>query len=104
MRSGSPLPHAVAPGHADEQTDVDLFSLLLGDGQDWSWMDRAACRDRVESAEDDVFFSPDLEEMAGDQKGRAREAARRQRIALAFCRRCPVQTECLRYAITTKQA
>lgn len=53
----------------------------------WGWQDAAACR-----GEDLVlFFGPDGE--------RQPERDNREREARSVCARCPVQTECLSYAV-----
>ena len=62
------------------------------------WMDLAGCRGTVSSADEDIFFAPDLDELAGRRKAATRMAATRERQALAVCDRCPVQVECLAYA------
>jgi len=67
------------------------------------WMDLAACRDTVTSADEDIFFSPDLDELGGNRRAATHLAATRERQALAICDRCPVQVACLAYAVTTGQ-
>jgi WhiB family redox-sensing transcriptional regulator len=67
------------------------------------WMDLAACRDTVNSADEDIFFAPDLDELGGSRGAAARVAASREQQALAVCDRCPVQVACLAYAVTTCQ-
>jgi hypothetical protein len=67
------------------------------------WMDLAACRDTVNSADEDIFFAPDLDELGGNRRAATRLAATRQWQALAVCDRCPVQVACLAYAVTTRQ-
>jgi WhiB family transcriptional regulator, redox-sensing transcriptional regulator len=67
------------------------------------WIDLAACRGTVTSADEDVFFAPDLEELGWDRGLATRVAATREQQALAVCDRCPVQVECLAYAVTTRQ-
>ena len=67
------------------------------------WMDRAACRGSVTSADEDIFFAPDLDELGGNRGAATRVAATREWQALAVCDRCPVQVECLTYAVTTGQ-
>jgi WhiB family redox-sensing transcriptional regulator len=67
------------------------------------WMDLAACRGTVTSADEDVFFAPDLDKRGGNRRAATQVAAARERQALAICDRCPVQGECLAYAITTRQ-
>jgi WhiB family transcriptional regulator, redox-sensing transcriptional regulator len=67
------------------------------------WMDLAACRGAVTSADEDIFFAPDLDELGGNRGAAARVAATRERQALAVCDGCPVQVECLAYALTTRQ-
>jgi len=67
------------------------------------WMDLAACRGTVTSADEDIFFAPDLDELGGNRGAATRTAAIRERQALAVCDRCPVQVECLAYAVTTRQ-
>ena len=54
----------------------------------WGWQDRAACRGR------DVvlFFGPDGE--------RQPERENRERRAKELCASCPVQLECLGYAVS----
>ena len=67
------------------------------------WMDLAACRGTVTSADEDIFFPPDLDELGGDRGAATRLAATREWQALAVCGRCSVQVECLAYAVTTGQ-
>jgi WhiB family redox-sensing transcriptional regulator len=54
-----------------------------------SWMDAGACR----SEDPDLFFPVSAQ---GDGKLQTLQA-------LTVCRRCPVQRECLRYAVTNRQ-
>jgi WhiB family transcriptional regulator, redox-sensing transcriptional regulator len=68
-----------------------------------SWTDRAACRREVTSAGDDIFFAPEVDECGGSRRDAARLAAERESRALALCGRCPVQVECLAYAVATRQ-
>jgi hypothetical protein len=68
-----------------------------------SWTDRAACRDAVTSAADDIFFPPDLDECGGSRRAAAGLAAERESQALVLCERCFVQVECLAYAVATRQ-
>jgi Transcription factor WhiB len=67
------------------------------------WLDLAACRGTVTSADEDIFFAPDLDEFGGNRGVASRVAATRERQALAVCDCCPVQVECLAYAISTRQ-
>ena len=67
------------------------------------WMDLAACRGTVTSAAEDIFFAPDLDELGGNRRAVSQMAATREQQALAVCGRCPVQNECLEYAVTTRQ-
>jgi WhiB family transcriptional regulator, redox-sensing transcriptional regulator len=67
------------------------------------WMDHAACRGMVASADEDIFFAPERDELGGNRGTATRVAATREREALAVCDRCPVQVECLAYAVTTRQ-
>lgn len=53
----------------------------------WSWMDAAACK------------GMDLELFFGAEGERQPERERRERKAKRICGRCPVQDECLTYAI-----
>jgi Transcription factor WhiB len=62
------------------------------------WMDLAACRGMVTSADEDIFFAPERDELGGNRGTATRVAATRQREALAVCNRCAVQVECLAYA------
>jgi len=62
-------------------------SLERGKGLDVSWQDRAACRDMDAL----LFFGPDGE------PGREREI--REAKAKAVCASCPVQAQCLDYAL-----
>ncbi len=55
------------------------------------WQYRAACR-----GEDAVLFFPP------NNEPREEKAAREAR-AKAICRRCPVQVECLEYALRTRE-
>jgi hypothetical protein len=66
-------------------------------------MERAACRGRAVAPQGDVFFAPDTEETGGDREAAARDAARRERAAIAICERCPTRRECLEYALATGQ-
>ena len=67
------------------------------------WMDLAACRGAVTSANEDIFFAPDLDEMGGNRGAATRLAATRELQALAVCDRCPVRVACLAYAVTSRQ-
>ena len=67
------------------------------------WMDLAACRGTVTSADEDIFFAPDLDELGSNRGAATRVTATRERQALAVCDGCPVQAECLAYAIATGQ-
>ncbi len=59
---------------------------------EWGWQWRAACR-----GEDTVlFFPPSRPEMKD-------ERLTRERRAKAICAVCPVQVECLEYAIRTRE-
>jgi WhiB family redox-sensing transcriptional regulator len=55
----------------------------------WEWQLRALCRDE----DNGTFFHPDNE--------RGPERSARARAAKQICRRCPVQDECLRHALST---
>ena len=68
-----------------------------------SWIHRAACRGAVTSAADDMFFTPEADECRGSRRDAARLAAERESRALALCERCPVQVECLAYAVASRQ-
>ncbi|WP_435227453.1 WhiB family transcriptional regulator [Streptomyces sp. Tue6028] len=57
----------------------------------WDWQLQAACRDMDSS----VFFSP-----AGE-RGKAKR--NREAAARRICRRCPVQSSCRNFAVTTQQ-
>ena len=67
------------------------------------WLDCAACQDTVTSADEDIFFAPDLDELGGQQGVATSMAATREQHALAVCDRCPVRVECLPYAAATRQ-
>ena len=67
------------------------------------WMDLTACRAMVTSADDDIFFAPELDGLDGNRGVGIRLAATREQQALAVCDRCPVQVECLAYAVATRQ-
>ena len=51
------------------------------------WLDLAACRGTVTSADEDIFFAPDLDELGGNRRAATRLAATRERQALAVCDR-----------------
>jgi len=54
----------------------------------WAWQDTAACRGK----DIVLFFGPDGE--------RQPERENRERKAKAVCASCPVQAECLNYAVS----
>jgi Transcription factor WhiB len=93
-----------SPGGAGESlVALDATDpLRIRQDGDRSWMDRSACRDAVTGPDDDVFFAPEVEER-GRRRGLANEQAERERAALELCARCPVQAECLAYAVATRQ-
>jgi WhiB family transcriptional regulator, redox-sensing transcriptional regulator len=91
-----------APGGPSEEADVPGGSRHL-EVRLGRWMDRAACQGMVTSADEDIFFAPDLDELGGNRGAATRVAATRESLALAVCDRCPVQLECLAYAVTTRQ-
>jgi WhiB family redox-sensing transcriptional regulator len=78
-------------------------SRVLDPAELGQWMDRAACRGEVTSPHDDIFFAPDAEELPGDRRAAIQLAAEREQQALALCDHCPVQDECLAYAVATRQ-
>ena len=78
--------------------DSRYLEIRLG-----QWLDLAACHGIVTSADEDIFFAPELDELGGDRGAATRLAATRERQALAVCDRCPVQPECLAYAVATRQ-
>ena len=41
------------------------------------WMDLAACRGTVTSADEDIFFAPNLDELGGNRRAATRMAATR---------------------------
>ena len=57
----------------------------------------------VTSADEDIFFAPELDVLGGNRGAATRLAATRERQALAVCDRCPVQVQCLAYAVATRQ-
>lgn len=59
---------------------MSLPRSLFGETFDANWAENAACR----GVDNDIFFSLDDED---------------QRQALALCGDCPVQTDCLQYAL-----
>ena len=63
---------------------MSISGPLFGDMLDNRWVDDAACR----GVDNDLFFSLDEDD---------------QRQALELCRDCPVQQECLRYAIEERE-
>jgi Transcription factor WhiB len=67
------------------------------------WMHRAACRNTVTSPDNDLFFPPDAGELPGHRRAARQLAAEREQQALAICKRCPVQDNCLAYAVATRQ-
>jgi WhiB family redox-sensing transcriptional regulator len=67
------------------------------------WIDLAACRGTVTSADEDIFFAPELDEVGGNRGAATRLAATRERQALVVCDRCSVQVECLAYAVATRK-
>jgi WhiB family redox-sensing transcriptional regulator len=91
-----------APGGPSEEADVAggsrFLAFRLG-----PWMDRAACRGMVTSADEEIFFAPELDELGGNRGAARRLGTTRERQALAVCDRCPVQVECLAYAVATRQ-
>ena len=91
-----------APGEPSEEADVPGGSRHL-EARLGPWMDRAACQGMVRSADEDIFFPPDLDELGGNRGAATRLAATREQQALAVCDRCPVQVECLAYAVATRQ-
>lgn len=62
------------------------------DGEAWEWQVQGMCR-RTGS---ELFFHPEGE------RGAARRA--RQEMAVALCRQCPVQRECLQHALAVPEA
>jgi WhiB family transcriptional regulator, redox-sensing transcriptional regulator len=67
------------------------------------WMHHAACRNTVTSPDDDVFFPPDAGELPEHHRAVRQLATEREQQALAICNRCPVQDNCLAYAVATRQ-
>ena len=91
-------------GTVATQTRVDVPALLrLAQTGDRSWMDRSACRDAVTSPDDDVFFPPDFDESGRSPAVHASQRTRHERAALQLCADCPVQLDCLAYAVSTRQ-
>lgn len=67
---------------------VARFREALGLGaEDLAWQDLASCRDK-----DSSLWFP-----------RVGESKRRVAMAQAICEECPVQEECLEYALNTRQ-
>ncbi|KAB7761203.1 WhiB family transcriptional regulator [Mycolicibacterium mucogenicum] len=64
--------------------------------RDDQWRQRALCRDH----DPDIWF-PDPEGIAGH--GAARIRAEREAIAIPICEACPVQAECLAWALVNDQ-
>lgn len=62
----------------------------LRDG-DWDWQVHAACR----GVDTSVFFHPD------NERGPSR--LRREKQAKAVCARCPVVSECRRWALAARE-
>jgi WhiB family transcriptional regulator, redox-sensing transcriptional regulator len=67
----------------------DGILQALNDLKDRWWIPQAACRD----TDPDTFF-PSQPDSAGQTGAKGLEAAR------TICRTCPVQPECLEYALT----
>ncbi|WP_354644825.1 WhiB family transcriptional regulator [Kitasatospora camelliae] len=57
----------------------------------WSWQLRAACR----TTDTDLFFHPSGE--------RGTPHDEREQAAVAVCARCPVRSECRRYALAARE-
>nr|WP_206024354.1 WhiB family transcriptional regulator [Rhodococcus sp. 14C212] len=70
---------------------MKLLTLPPAVAESWDWQLEAACRDRDAA----LFFHPD------NERGDARD----DRIAAAkeVCRTCPVQAQCLRHALRTRE-
>ena len=66
------------------------------------WLDLAACRGTVTSATRTSSSRLTWTSLAGTAGQQAAWPPHEQQ-ALAVCDRCPVQVECLAYAITTRQ-
>jgi WhiB family redox-sensing transcriptional regulator len=66
----------------------------------WQWRDRAACHGMTTGTADDVFFTPDSPHGIGE---RPPAAQAREAVAKAVCALCPVQAECLGFALATGQ-
>jgi WhiB family transcriptional regulator, redox-sensing transcriptional regulator len=62
------------------------LAAQLGDRRWWGWQDRAACR-----GHDPAFWDT--------EPSRSREIAQGKRI----CRECPVQLQCLDWAVVNKE-
>ena len=60
-----------------------------------SWRDDAACLGR----DVDLFFPPDPHDDEDEDGPRRRETRRMYRQAIRICDSCPVQQECLDYAL-----
>lgn len=75
------IPTRPVPTHGrNERRDVAIKQPLFGEVLDEEWHEDAACQ----GVDVDIFFSLDEDD---------------QRQALELCRSCPVQQDCLRYAL-----
>lgn len=75
-----------------EVVDVaDVRRLPRPVAEVWDWQLRALCRD----VDSDIFFHPEQE------RGEIRQ--RREELAKAACRRCPVLEPCLQHALSVHE-
>lgn len=65
-----------------------------------SWRWQAACRDRVQRPEDDLWFGATA---LDGQAEHYRLARKRVQAAKRICANCPAQAECLAFALATRQ-
>lgn len=78
--------------HANQRGPMTMVTVEERYELDMSWQADARCR----SADPNLFFAPLLTE-------KPEEKVLREAKAKAICAQCPVQRECLRYAVATRE-